>query len=123
MLQILIMTGILYGLPDHLLPAICWVESRHNEKAINPKDPSYGLCQIKQETASWIMKKHITIDELMDGQINAMIAAKYLKHLSKRYKGDLKCIIKAYNSGSCSAANNEAYLIKVLGKMKLYSLE
>src|SRR5690348_13927727 len=43
------------GAPSDIMSAICWVESKHNHKALNKKDgnggrDSNGLCQVQYRT-------------------------------------------------------------------------
>lgn len=110
----------------NLLPAICWVESNYRN-VDNLKDggsPSYGICQIKLDTANW-MKEHYNIpgseleaSDLQKIEINAFYSGLYLLYLGKRYKDDLKCVISAYNAGSCIKSNQDTYVKKVLDKIE-----
>lgn len=89
------------GVPGHLLLAIC----THESNLINilvPHDngsPSYGLCQIKANTAKMLGFHGLPIG-LMDPQINAKYAALYLKMQLNRYDGDWIKATSAYNSGT-----------------------
>lgn len=101
------------GVPGSLLLAIC----THESKLVNiiaPHDngsPSYGLCQIKEETA-----KMLGFDgesrRLMNPIINAKYAALYLKMQLNRYDGDWCMATAAYNAGTYSPST------KVPGKPK-----
>lgn len=90
-----------YNLPDNLLKAICFKETRL-KNVINwndGKSPSYGHCQIK-----WIAAKQIgfklTVAELNDAQNNIDVAGNYLAYLNKKC-GSWTSAIAAYNAGRC----------------------
>jgi len=107
-----------------LLPSICWVESNYRN-VINEFDggsPSYGICQIKLNTANWMKEYHkITgpvLDEtdLMEPKINTLYAGLYIKYQLNRYNGDIECAISAYNAGRCIKGNKK-YVKKVLKRL------
>lgn len=108
------------NLPPRLLGAICFVESTHNPRAYRKLDgstPSYGLCQIKLETAQ-LMKFKGHHKDLLRADINALYAAKYLKHQLDRYNGNVIRAIAAYNAGSAGKRiKNKEYVTKVLNKL------
>lgn len=108
------------NLPPRLLGAICFIESTHNPKAYRKLDgstPSYGLCQIKLETAK-LMKFKGHHKDLLKADINALYAAKYLRHQLDRYNGNVIKAISAYNAGSAGKhIKNTAYVKKVLNKL------
>lgn len=90
-------------LPPGLLSALCWVESNHKARAVNPDDggsPSVGLCQIKPTTARGLGFRG-TREDLMQPKYNIKYAAKYLKLQIDRYNGDLRQGVAAYNAGKC----------------------
>lgn len=101
----------------NLVHAVCMVESRGNYAAYSPHDagsPSIGLCQIKLKTARWLGFQG-NEEQLMQPEVNAYYAAKYLqKHLCKYH--DLRMAISAYNAGR-AVDYNEEYVNKVLTKM------
>lgn len=87
-----------------LLPALCFVESGGDVRAVNRYDgasPSYGLCQIKLGTAREMLKKEIEEEDLLDPAINKKAALLYLQYQMQRYPGDVRCAISAYNAGRC----------------------
>lgn len=118
-----------YALPEGLLSAICYTESRHKPKAVNLKDgllrngersydPSVGMCQIKEATARQY-EPFVTHKELMDPKVNVRIAGKILRRNLERYRGDVPCAVAAYNAGSCTfnknrQIKNRKYVAKVL---------
>ncbi len=88
------------GVPSALLLAICSHES-HLQNTIVPHDggsPSYGICQVKKSTAD-MMGHRGHISDLMVPEINAKIAAKYLKYQLSRYNNDWCKSVAAYNAG------------------------
>jgi soluble lytic murein transglycosylase-like protein len=109
-----------YRLSPRLLLALCTVESSLNPAAINPNDgdgtPSLGLCQVKVKTARWL---GFEVDEadLLDPHLNAMVAAHYLAKQKRRYRGDVRKAVSAFNAGTATAAN-EGYVNKVMEAMK-----
>lgn len=109
-----------YRLPYRLVLAVCTVESSLNPRAINANDgdgtPSLGLCQVKLATARWL-GFGVEEKDLLDPDLNAMIAARYLAKQRKRYRGNLRKTISSYNAGTATPAN-EGYVNKVMGAMK-----
>ncbi len=110
-------------LPDGLLSSLCFVESSHNPRAVNKMDgtsPSLGLCQIKVDTAKTLGFKG-GAKELMNPNLNAYFAGQYLKKQIKRYHGDIRKAVGAYNSGTYKENNsgnpiNNLYIQKVFAK-------
>lgn len=83
-----------------LLLAICTHESGLNNVMV-PHDngsPSYGICQIKYDTANLMGFKGKEKD-LMIPKVNAKWAAVYLKYQEERYDGNWCKIAAAYNAG------------------------
>lgn len=99
--------------------AICSVESdfRNVYKKDDGGSPSYGICQIKHSTAEWISDREFEEDLLMDPEHNYLFAHMYVKYQLKRYKGNLKCAISAYNAGRCVKFNQKRYVDKVLYRL------
>lgn len=85
-----------------LLLAICNTESggfRHTYSANDHGSPSYGMCQLKKDTASMLGFKG-TREELMKPEVNATYAALYLKYQQDRYGDDWLKLASSYNAGS-----------------------
>lgn len=85
-----------------LLLAICVQESNLNPHALLPVDgktPTYGICQIKLETAEMIGYKGDAKTLMLPAE-NAKWAAEYLKYQLERYDGDECKAVAAYNAGS-----------------------
>ncbi len=92
------------GVPPALLLAVCFAESSHRN-IHSPNDggsASYGVCQIKLATAQMVSGPPSLTDAspLKEPYTNAIYAALYLKHLSKRYNSNFERTISAYNAGS-----------------------
>ena len=99
----------------NVLIAICEVETNHNTKLKKIWDGgsySYGICQVKLATARAMGFKG-SDKELSTPKINIDYAAKYLAYQLKRYKGDYKKAIVAYNRGSYSSEKMTGYAGKV----------
>lgn len=88
-----------------LLYAICAHESRDYTLDFALYDngsPSFGVCQLKKDTAlqlGWSGKDEM---ELRNPYLNVKLAAAYLKYEQDRYGEDWVKITSAYNSGSYS---------------------
>lgn len=85
-----------------LLLAICGYESNLTNVVVyhDGKSPSYGICQVKYETAQMIGFKG-KAESLISPTVNAKWAAKYLAYQGKRYGEDDWCkLVAAYNAGS-----------------------
>lgn len=107
------------GVPLQLLVAICTVESGLHATVINQYDgdsPSYGLCQVKHNTAKQVGFKG-NVNRLLKADVNASVAAKYLKHQLIRYKGNWKKAISAYNRGTAHPSNRK-YVNRVLTQVR-----
>lgn len=83
-----------------LLLAICTHESGLKNIMVKSDggSPTYGICQIKQETAKmqgWTGEAKL----LMNPRTNAKYAALYLKFQLDRYEGDEIKAVSAYNAG------------------------
>ncbi len=98
----------LVGVPHTLLLAVCMTETnlKHVDSPNDGKTTSYGVCQVKLETAQFMGKVHKKKDlvgfqesDMRSVQNNAMVAAFYLKYQIKRYDGDFCKAVAAYNAG------------------------
>lgn len=106
-----------FNLPQGLLPALCYAESKHNVQARHIDDggeDSIGVCQLHLSTARWLGYKG---DEkgLFNPKVNAYYAAKYLKKQLNRYDGDVFKAVAAYNTGTYyGSKTNRQYVKKVV---------
>lgn len=98
--EIILKWARFWKVPGHLLLAICTHETglknivHHNDGGSS----SYGICQIKAETARSLNFSGKDSD-LMDPNVNAGYAAKYLLKQLDRYDGDWCMATAAYNAG------------------------
>lgn len=110
-----------------LVSAIAYVESRHNPKALNSPEGSYGLMQIRCSTARLMGFTGICSD-LFNPKVNIKFAGKYIDYLSSKYttttdiiaayNSGKPIICKNYNPGKCKAGQyyNQAYVDKVFSR-------
>jgi len=89
------------GVSGSLLLAICTHESGLNNVYVHHDggSPTYGICQIKYDTAKMIGFTG-KAEDLMVAKTNAEWAASYLKYQKSRYGGDWVKSTAAYNSGT-----------------------
>jgi hypothetical protein len=108
MILLLTQTAKIVGISPQLLIAICMTET--NLRNIDtPNDgitTSYGVCQVKLETAQFMgkvyKKPHLvafTSEDMRDLKKNIKVAALYVKYQIERYDGDLCRAVAAYNAG------------------------
>lgn len=112
-----------FSLPAGLIQAICFTESGYNVHAIHLYDGathSYGVCQIKIETARFLGFKG-TERQLLKPETNVYYAGKYLRYQLNRYSGNRYKAIAAYNAGTFNPssvmvgkAKNHKYVSKVM---------
>lgn len=112
------------GVDEDLLLAICWTESSFRPRSVmDGPTMSYGLCQVKLETAQhldWVYNHKVkaTAERLKNDYVNAFYAAKLIRFNLFRYKGNIARAVEAYNRGH-SRDVRTPYVKKV---MKDYSL-
>lgn len=110
------MTGLEFAA---LLSALCFVESSHRVNAVHYDDggsSSLGYCQIKLKTARWLGYKGSITNLWLNKETNKHWAGTYLRYQLKRYKGDIKKAVSAYNCGR--ACGNTLYVDKVMKAWK-----
>ena len=91
-----------FHIPPGLLSAMCYTESKHDYTSYVLDDrgsPSFGECQLKLATARQMGFKGRP-SELMDPFTNIYFSGKYLGHQLKRYNGDIRKALSAYNAGT-----------------------
>ncbi len=77
-----------------LVKAIIMAESRYNHRAVSKKG-ARGLMQLMPRTA-----RSLGVRDLFDPEDNINGGVLYMKKLLKRFKGDTKLALAAYNAGS-----------------------
>lgn len=85
--------SIKYNVPLNLLKAIGKAESDFNPKAVS-KAGAQGVMQLMPKTA-----EELGVTDAFDPEQNIMGGAKYISDLLKRYDGDTKLALAAYNAG------------------------
>lgn len=83
-----------YNVPVELLKAIGKQESNFNAKAVS-RCGAQGIMQLMPATA-----KELGVTDSFDAEQNIMGGAKYISGLLKKYNGDTKLALAAYNAGS-----------------------
>jgi len=86
------------GLDADLVQAIVYAESRGNPRAFSSAD-AFGLMQLRIPTASEMAGEPVTREDLFDPARNLELGCRYLVWLGKRFDGDLRLVLMAYNAG------------------------
>lgn len=86
-----------YGVEKSLMFAICRNESRFDRFAYSDTG-AIGLFQIMPETASTLLQRDVSEEELFDPKLNSEVAALYLKKLQNIFS-NRAMIISSYNAG------------------------
>lgn len=107
-----------YGVPLNLTLAIIRQESNFRADALNPSDPSAGLMQTTPATASAMLGRVVTLENLKDPATAITAGVKYLAHLIHRYH-DMDAVIQMYNLGETKY--NKGYRVpSYLASVKKY---
>jgi len=85
----------LYQISPYLIQAVCAIESRYDPEAKSGR--CFGLMQLHQDTA-----KKYGVDP-HNPRANIMGGAAVLASLMQRYNGDIRKVLRKYNS-TCTAA-------------------
>jgi SLT domain-containing protein len=82
-----------HGMDPRLVTTVIGVESGFNALAVSPKG-ARGLMQLMPQTA-----RQYGVQNLHDPRENIEGGVAYLKDLTRRYNGDLRLALAAYNAG------------------------
>lgn len=90
-----------YNVDPDLIKAIMHQESRNKPNAVNADSGATGIMQIMPATA-----KGLGVDpsQLKDPQVNIEAGAKLIAELMKRYNGNIKQVLSAYNASPSAVA-------------------
>lgn len=122
--------SVKHGVEPALIKAIIKAESDFNPYTTryeaHLKDTSWGLMQVLLNTAREITNnKNLTSKELQRPDINVDIGTTYIAKQLKRYNGNIKDTIAAYNAGTAKKRSsgeytNQIYVSKVYSYYKRY---
>jgi hypothetical protein len=110
-----------YNVPVELLKAIGKQESGFDAKAVS-RCGAQGVMQLMPATA-----KELGVTDAFNAEQNIMGGSKYIAGLMKKYDGNVKLALAAYNAGSGNVAKyggippfeeTQNYVKKVIGYMK-----
>ncbi|HZC19450.1 MAG TPA: lytic transglycosylase domain-containing protein, partial [Rubrobacteraceae bacterium] len=87
-----------YGVEPSLVAAVIRTESRFNPEVESPQG-AYGLMQIRPETARFISERSGIGGDYRYPKTNIRTGTWYLGYLQRRYGGDERLALAAYNSG------------------------
>ena len=116
---IFLAVSLKFSLPPKLLESLCYVESKHTISSISiadGKSDSYGICQVKLETAQFLGFKG-SFKDLLKPEVNIFYAGKYLNYQRMKYYDITKALV-AYNRGNSLNKTRSEYSDKVLKRWK-----
>ena len=90
-----------FGLPENLVYAICFQESRFDPQAVSSAG-ACGLMQLMPDTCRWIAQKLGETpqeQDIFDPEINLRFGCWYLSYLRERFGDDVTVVLAAYNAG------------------------
>ena len=94
-----------YGLDPALLAAVIYRESKFDPDAVSSSG-AIGLMQLLPDTAKGIAQytggSRFRVEDLYDPEINVRYGAFYLKRLLRKYDGDVRLALAAYNAGQAN---------------------
>lgn len=115
-----------YNVDPALIKAIIMAESGYNPRAVSKKG-AIGLMQLMPRTA-----RELGVKELFDPEDNVEAGVRYFKRLLRRFGGDVRLALAAYNAGSTKVRRYRGippigatryYVRKVFHYYRLYKKE
>ena len=112
------------GLEPELAFRLVYVESRFNERALSPVG-AVGYAQVMPSTAR-LYEPGLTYEQLFERDTNLRLGFRYLQDLRKRYSGDLRMALLAYNRGPARVQEllelgidpSNGYAVQVMGEAR-----
>lgn len=112
------------GLEPDLAFRLVYVESRFNERALSPVG-AVGYAQVMPSTAR-LYEPGLTYEQLFERDTNLRLGFRYLQDLRKRYSGDLRMALLAYNRGPARVQEllelgidpSNGYAVQVMGEAR-----
>ena len=101
-----------YNICPELIIAICYQESKFNEKAVNPDGTCYGVMQIQVKSHTDRMKR-LGVTDLTDIDQCVHVGADYLAELFERYE-DTAIVLGMYHGESKAQEEISAYTDAIL---------
>lgn len=87
-----------YGVEPAFVAGMIYAESKFRPDAESSQE-AYGLMQLLPETAAFISRRSGVEGDYRDPRTNIRMGTWYLSYLSRKYDGDERLVIAAYNSG------------------------
>ena len=104
--------GRVYNICPELIIAICYQESRFDEKAVNPDGTCYGVMQIQIKSHTDRMKR-LGVTDLTDVDQCIHVGADYLAELFERYE-DVAIVLGTYHGESKAGEEISTYTENIL---------
>ena len=87
-----------YGVEPAFVAGMIYAESKFRPEAESSQN-AYGLMQLLPQTAEFVSSRSGIEGDYQDPRTNIRMGAWYLSYLSRKYDGDERLVIAAYNSG------------------------
>jgi soluble lytic murein transglycosylase len=92
-----------YGVEPTLVAGVIYTESRFGYDSESSKG-AYGLMQLMPSTARFVSEHSGIRGDYRDPEVNIEMGTWYLGYLERRYPGDVRLVLAAYNSGEGQVA-------------------
>jgi len=97
-----------YGMSRRFIRALAWVESGWQRRVVSPTG-AWGVMQVMPGTWSFVQSSLIghPVPRTTDG--NIQVGVVYVRHLYRRYNGNARLAVAAYNQGPGSLRRHGMY--------------